>query len=99
MRIATTQLLTPSYTNAVAGATTLNVAGGMSGGNGVLAAELALAGFTAQDNAIEEACGRLLPRHKRPKWVRAVDELPDPELALLVSSKVMYYAHPADHHR
>ena len=31
MRIATTLLLTPSYTNAVAGATALNVAGGMSG--------------------------------------------------------------------
>ena len=24
----------------------------------------------------KEACERLLPRHKRPKWVRAVDELP-----------------------
>jgi len=23
-----------------------------------------------------EACQRLLPRHKRPKWVRAIDELP-----------------------
>jgi hypothetical protein len=31
MRIATTLLLTPSHTNAVAGATALNVAGGMSG--------------------------------------------------------------------
>src|SRR5439155_23692499 len=31
MRIATTLLLTPSYNNAVAGATALNVAGGMSG--------------------------------------------------------------------
>src|ERR1700722_3578876 len=31
MRIGTTLLLTPSYTNAVAGATALNVAGGMSG--------------------------------------------------------------------
>ena len=45
MRIATTLLLTPSYTNAVAGATTLNVAGGMSGYAGALAPELALAGF------------------------------------------------------
>ena len=24
----------------------------------------------------QEACERMLPRHKRPKWVRAVDELP-----------------------
>src|SRR5687768_3287591 len=44
MRIATTQLLTPSYTNVVAGATTLNVAGGMSGFVGALAPDLVLAG-------------------------------------------------------
>ncbi len=60
MRIATTLLLTPSYTNAVAGATTLNVAGGMSGVAGTLAPELALAGFTAQEDAVEEALGRLV---------------------------------------
>ena len=58
MRIATTLLLTPSYTNAVAGATTLNVAGGMSGFVGALAPELVLAGFEAQDDAIEEALGQ-----------------------------------------
>src|SRR4051794_41936928 len=55
MRIATTLLLTPSYTNAVAGATALNVAGGMSGYAGALAPDLALAGFEAQPDAIEEA--------------------------------------------
>ena len=60
MRIATTLLLTPSYTNAVAGATTLNVAGGMSGFVGALAPELALAGFEAQGDAIEEALGELV---------------------------------------
>jgi 2-methylcitrate dehydratase PrpD len=60
MRIATTLLLTPSYTNAVAGATALNVAGGISGFAGVLAPELALAGFTAQKNAVEEALGQLV---------------------------------------
>jgi 2-methylcitrate dehydratase PrpD len=60
MRIATTLLLTPSYTNAVAGATTLNIAGGMSGFAGALAPELALAGFTAQEDAIEEALGQLV---------------------------------------
>jgi 2-methylcitrate dehydratase PrpD len=59
MRIATTQLLTPSYTNAVAGATTLNVAGGMSGFAAAMAPELALAGFEAQPDAIEEALGQL----------------------------------------
>jgi 2-methylcitrate dehydratase PrpD len=60
MRIATTLLLTPSYTNAVAGATTLNVAGGMSGFAAALAPELALAGFAAQDDAIEETLGNLV---------------------------------------
>ena len=60
MRIATTLLLTPSYTNAVAGATALNVAGGMSGFAGALAPELAEAGFTAQEDAVEEALGQLV---------------------------------------
>ncbi len=60
MRIAATLMLTPSYTNAVAGATALNVAGGMSGFAASLAPELALAGFAAQDDAIEEALGHLV---------------------------------------
>jgi 2-methylcitrate dehydratase PrpD len=60
MRIATTLLLTPSYTGAVAGATALNVAGGMSGFAGALAPELALAGFEAQGDAIEQALGQLV---------------------------------------
>jgi 2-methylcitrate dehydratase PrpD len=60
MRIATTLVLTPSYTNAVAGATALNVAGGMSGFAAALAPELALAGFAAQPDAVEEALGQLV---------------------------------------
>jgi 2-methylcitrate dehydratase PrpD len=60
MRIATALMLTPSYTNAVAGATALNIAGGMSGFAAAFAPELALAGFTAQDDAIEEALGHLV---------------------------------------
>src|ERR1700719_800954 len=48
MRIATTLLLTPSYTNAVAGATTLNVDGGMTCFAGARSDELAQAGITAQ---------------------------------------------------
>jgi 2-methylcitrate dehydratase PrpD len=60
MRIATTLVLTPSYTNAVAGATALNVAGGMSGFAAALAPELALAGFEAQDDAVELALGQLV---------------------------------------
>jgi 2-methylcitrate dehydratase PrpD len=60
MRLATVLLLTPSYTNVVAGATALNIAGGMSGFAAALAPELALAGFTAQDDAIEEALGQMI---------------------------------------
>src|SRR5207253_1331123 len=60
MRIATVLVLTPSYTNAVAGATALNIAGGMSGHAAALAPELALAGFEAQAEAIEEALGQLV---------------------------------------
>src|SRR5262245_54945263 len=67
MRIATTQLLTPSYTNVVAGATTLNVAGGMSGFAGALAPDLVLAGFEAQDDAIEEALGKMVGDGFRPE--------------------------------
>jgi len=60
MRIATTLVLTPSYTNAVAGATALNVAGGMSGFACALAPELALAGFEAENDAVELALGNLV---------------------------------------
>jgi 2-methylcitrate dehydratase PrpD len=73
MRIATTLLLTPSYTNAVAGATTLNVAGGMSGFAAALAPELALAGFEAQQDAIEEALGQLVGSGFKPDGI--LDEL------------------------
>jgi 2-methylcitrate dehydratase PrpD len=73
MRIATTLVLTPSYTNAVAGATTLNVAGGMSGFAGALAPDLALAGFEAQGDAIEEALGSLVGNGFKPE--NLLDEL------------------------
>src|SRR5713226_9150572 len=73
MRIATTLLLTPSYTNAVAGATALNVAGGMSGFAGALAPELAEAGFAAQEDAIEEALGQLVGSGFAPDGI--LDEL------------------------
>jgi 2-methylcitrate dehydratase PrpD len=59
MRIAAVMMLTPSYTNAVVGATALNVAGGLSGFAAGLAPELARAGFTAQPDAIEEALANL----------------------------------------
>jgi 2-methylcitrate dehydratase PrpD len=60
MRIAATLILTPSYTSTVAGATALNVAGAMSGFACTLAPELALAGFEAQADALEEALGKLV---------------------------------------
>jgi 2-methylcitrate dehydratase PrpD len=60
MRIATVLLLTPSYTNVVAGATALNVAGGAGGFAAALAPELAQAGFTAQEDAVEEALGQMV---------------------------------------
>jgi 2-methylcitrate dehydratase PrpD len=60
MRIATTLVLTPSYNNAVAGATALNVAGGMSSFACALVPDLVRAGFTAQENAVEESLGSLV---------------------------------------
>jgi len=73
LRIGAVLILTPGYTNAVAGATALNVAGGMSGFAGTLAPELALAGIAAQPNAIEEALGQLVGDGFRPEAV--TDEL------------------------
>jgi len=60
LRIGTILVLTPGYTNAVSGATALNVAGGMSGFAGILAPELALSGVTTQPDAVEEAFGQLV---------------------------------------
>ena len=73
MRIAATLVLTPSYTSAVAGATALNVAGGMSGFACALAPELALAGFEAWEDAIEEALANLVGDGFRPDGL--LDEL------------------------
>ena len=69
LRIGAILVLTPGYTNAVAGATALNVAGGMSGFAGMLAPELALAGVAAQPDAIEEAFGQLVGDGFRPEAV------------------------------
>jgi 2-methylcitrate dehydratase PrpD len=69
LRIGAILVLTPGYTNAVAGATALNVAGGMSGFAGTLAPELALAGVAAQPDAIEEAFGQLVGDGFRPDAV------------------------------
>jgi 2-methylcitrate dehydratase PrpD len=60
MRIGTTIVNTPSYTNVVAGATALNLPGGMSGFAAALVPDLVRAGFTAQPDAIEEALANLV---------------------------------------
>src|SRR5438132_722604 len=73
MRIATTLLLTPSYTDAVAGASALNVAGGMSGFAAAFAPELARAGFEAQEDAVEQALGDLVGGGFTPE--RVLDDL------------------------
>jgi 2-methylcitrate dehydratase PrpD len=69
LRIGAILVLTPAYTNAVAGATALNVAGGMSGLAGILAPELALAGVSAQPDAIEESLSQLVGDGFRPEAV------------------------------
>jgi 2-methylcitrate dehydratase PrpD len=69
LRLGAVLILTPAYTNAVAGATALNVAGGMSGFAGILAPELALSGVAAHPNAIEEAFGQLVGDGFRPEAV------------------------------
>jgi 2-methylcitrate dehydratase PrpD len=66
MRIGSTFVLVPSYTNAVNGATALNAAGGMSGLVASLATDLTGAGFLAQDDAIEEALSHLVADHFDP---------------------------------
>jgi 2-methylcitrate dehydratase PrpD len=60
MRISAVLMMTPSYTNTGAGATALNVAGGMAGFAGAFAPDLALAGFEAQPDAIEEALSKMV---------------------------------------
>ena len=73
LRIGSILVVTPGYTNAVAGATALNVAGGMSGFAGMLAPELALAGVAAQPDAVEEAFGQLVGDGFEPE--RVTEEL------------------------
>lgn len=60
VRIGANLMVTASYSNVVAGATTINVNGGMSGLVAHLAPELAIAGFRAQDDAIEQAMADLV---------------------------------------
>ena len=60
VRIGANLMVTASYSNVVAGATTINASSGMSGFVSSLAPELAIAGFRAQDDAIEQAMASLV---------------------------------------
>ncbi|MDB5383602.1 MAG: 2-methylcitrate dehydratase PrpD [Rhodospirillales bacterium] len=60
IRIATTMMMLPSYNNTVTGATTLNLPAGMGAYAGVLAPEMARAGFFAQEDSVEEALGVMI---------------------------------------
>jgi 2-methylcitrate dehydratase PrpD len=73
LRLGATFILTPSYTNVAAGATVLNVAGGMCGPVGLLAADLALAGFAAQPDAVDQAFAELVGDGFAPE--RVTEEL------------------------
>src|ERR1044071_2669772 len=57
MRIATSMLMTASYSNTVMGGTTLNLPAGLGAMAATLAPEMAASGFAAQEGAIEEALG------------------------------------------
>jgi 2-methylcitrate dehydratase PrpD len=69
LRIGALLVLTPSYANVAAGATALNAAGGMSSVVGQLAPELALAGFEARPDSVEEAFGGLVGTSFAPERV------------------------------
>ena len=60
VRIGANLVVSAAYSNVVAGATTINVAGGMSNFAATLAPDLAIAGFRAQDDAIEQAMTSLV---------------------------------------
>jgi 2-methylcitrate dehydratase PrpD len=60
IRIATTMLMAPSYTNTTVGATALNLPAGQSAVAAVLAPEMALAGYTAEDDAVEQGLGKMV---------------------------------------
>ncbi len=60
IRIGGNLMVTAGYGNVVAGATTINAAGGMSAMAAVTAPEMVLAGFTAQRDAIEQTMVDLL---------------------------------------
>lgn len=60
LHVGANLLMAPSYNGVVEGATSLNVAGGMSSVAGVLVPDLVEAGFTNQQGAVEEALGKLV---------------------------------------
>ena len=73
VRIGANLMVTAAYSNVVAGATAMNVASGMSGLAATLAPEMAIAGFRAQDIAIEQTMSALVGDGFDPS--RLLDEL------------------------
>src|SRR5262249_19183875 len=73
MRIATSMLMTASYNNTVLGGTTLNLPAGLGAMAATLAPEMAAAGYTAQDDAIEAAPGLMMATGFSPEAL--ADEL------------------------
>ena len=67
MRIATSMLMTASYSNTVLGGTTLNLPAGLGAVAATLAPEMAAAGYAAQDDAIEEAPGMMVSANFAPE--------------------------------
>jgi len=70
IRIGGNLMVTASYGNVLAGATTINASGGMSAMAAAIAPELALAGFTAMDDAIGHTMTELLGEAYDPAIVR-----------------------------
>ena len=62
LRIGATMIMTPSYINATTGGTALNLPAGVAAMACSLAPKLALAGFSANVDTVEEALGRLVGR-------------------------------------
>jgi 2-methylcitrate dehydratase PrpD len=69
VRIASSMLMTPSYNNTASGGTTLNLPAGMGSFAAGLAPEMALAGYFAPHDAVEEALDKLVGDGFNPEGI------------------------------
>jgi 2-methylcitrate dehydratase PrpD len=69
LRIGATMIMTPSYMNAATGGTALNLPAGIAAMACALAPKLALAGFSAHEDTVEESLDRLVGRAFDPECV------------------------------